>query len=151
MLIILLPFIELAIMSSAIDINKKHTAVSGAIRPATDVATALIASLKNTWSIPKSNLKRYSIRVSNPIKPVSNEKLRLINEIIFALALFSNSAENISVSPISTNPIAVLAFIETQIGRILFRIEILSSHPKSTVQPTRTDNIPIYRPAIYFL
>ena len=122
--------------------SRKHSAVSGAIRPGFDVPTVPAGSGNSHWSKPGFQLIKYSASVSRPIKPVNQRQpparrsrwvwSRAPNHV-------AGSSASCSAMPIRMKASAVFGFIDTQVGRMLFKAGISSAQPIRTATPVTSD------------
>ena len=138
-------------ISRAAASNTKHNAVSGAIRPGVDVPTVPAGSANSHGSMPASQAKRYSPRVSAPIRAASRPHSRVKPDMKLARPGPSVAgAEGKSAIPVRMKPRAVFGFIETQPGRTLFSAAISSAQPASTMAPVTTARAATHVCAWYF-
>ena len=125
--------------SRAAAINTRQNALSGAIRPGIDVPTVPAGSANSHWSMPASQAKRYSPRVSAPIRAASGPHSRVKPEKTLVRPGPSVAGgEGNSAIPIRTKPRAMFGFIETQPGSTLFSAPMSSAQPASTIAPVTT-------------
>ena len=136
---VLLVLLGLRTISRAAASNTKHSAVSGAIRPGIEVPTVPAGSGNSRWSMPASQAKRYSPRVSAPIRAASRPHSRVKPEKTLVRPGPSVAGgEGNSAIPIRMKPRAVFGFTETQPGSTLFSAPISSAQPASTIAPVTT-------------
>ena len=120
----------------------KHSAVSGAMRPGTDVPTVPAGSGNSRWSMPRSQLKPYSISVSTPISPASRPQNRARFERMLVRPGYCVTGGGSSERPVRMKHRAVFGFTETQPGRMLLSAVISSAQPSRTMAPVSRASAP---------
>jgi hypothetical protein len=111
---------------------RKFNAVAIAILPGGDVPPA--KSLNRSWSMPKFQLKRYSLSVSRPINADVDANICAMRSGLLPTPEPVNSSSD---NPLRIKARAVLAFIVARPVNMLFRAVLFVSQPTSTRAPIK--------------